>query len=1062
MSFLFGGGTQSKQPARIKTFRVQQSSYGTVVQVVYGRARIAPNILWSGDFKASAQTSSVGKGGGGSGGKTYTYTVSLIMGLSQGPITSIGRSWKVGNGNHRKTVAQTAAKWTEVLGAFGQAAWSFLTSNHPGEDIGYTGVSYVAQKNIALGSSASPPQYTFEVFGLKPYSASVKDANPKDIITDFISNSKYGTVPGATWLDPFATYSTYCVANSLFLSPVFDQQKAAGDWLKDLLEITNSDAYFSNGLLKISPMGDVQIGAYTPNLVPIYDFTDDDLIRPGSEQDPIVADRQFPTDRYNTIKVEYINAANDYNLDVVEAKDEAEINVFNKRIDAPKAYHPITSAAVAKFVAHIQLQRQLWVQNTYKFKVSGVYFLLDAMDIVGIHDQLLGLGSGWSTIASIGSDGGGPFVTFLTPIWNVPPAGASVYDRTANLRTTVGTAVSATTKLYLASTAGMSAGDLLSVNAYPVRINTIQEADNLELEIEAEDTGHRSTPIYRHQPSGGKPHTNPGRKPQSINAPIIFEPTHLLKTGVAHNGIALPRILIGASGQFGNLDWGAANIYYSEDGGTTYSFLGSTRNGGITGNLLASLPNVADPDTTSTLQVDLSESSGSLVSIAHSLADNGNNLAIIDSEIISFGDVAAGAGANQFNLTYIRRGLYGTKPALHAINARFLFLNSHDNLDPGVFEMPVYKLNKLVGKTLNFKLTAMNPQLDEEEDISTVTAYPYTILGKGATPASKPHDSINHKVVASSGSVHGTSYRQFSTAARTILSTDYLEYDQFVASDAPSANHFVDIRFTDNTLMGAAAPNDQNGYSANANGDPVTLALGTWYHRIISLSTFAGKITNSFMTAWDIPSTVNAGIYRGQIGNVAITDGSGNLLVNVFSSGALPTLPSPVVGGLETNVSGVIHTSAVIDDQNVNTEHMASGAATKTGTVTDATSQNLTPYGSLVQVGTLTVTVNATGDIVEITGAIKGTASNAQSGDQITSVLKRGSTVLDTTNMIITLSSTTTVGATFAGTFTFHDTGISGSETYTLSLKTVNGSANGTFAATKTFCKMRAVDLRAQ
>ncbi len=58
--------TISTSEQRILSLQVQQSSQGLTLPVVYGRTRIAGNLIWYGDFTAieKTTTTSSGKGGG--------------------------------------------------------------------------------------------------------------------------------------------------------------------------------------------------------------------------------------------------------------------------------------------------------------------------------------------------------------------------------------------------------------------------------------------------------------------------------------------------------------------------------------------------------------------------------------------------------------------------------------------------------------------------------------------------------------------------------------------------------------------------------------------------------------------------------------------------------------------------------------------------------------------------------------------------------------------------------------------------------------------------------------
>src|ERR1700744_3270829 len=100
MSFLTGSAkSQAGQQAAMSGLQFQSSAYGKAVQIVYGTTRIAPNLIWYGNFFATAQSSSAGgggkggvTGGGGKSGNTgsYTYQAAVAMALCEGPIEAIG------------------------------------------------------------------------------------------------------------------------------------------------------------------------------------------------------------------------------------------------------------------------------------------------------------------------------------------------------------------------------------------------------------------------------------------------------------------------------------------------------------------------------------------------------------------------------------------------------------------------------------------------------------------------------------------------------------------------------------------------------------------------------------------------------------------------------------------------------------------------------------------------------------------------------------------------------------------------------------------------------------
>jgi hypothetical protein len=78
--------------------RISTSLQGLPIPLVYGRTRIAPNLLWYGSF-ISVKFPTPGLSG--SSGQTigeYDYGAAVVLGLCQGPVQAIGSVWS-GQGN---------------------------------------------------------------------------------------------------------------------------------------------------------------------------------------------------------------------------------------------------------------------------------------------------------------------------------------------------------------------------------------------------------------------------------------------------------------------------------------------------------------------------------------------------------------------------------------------------------------------------------------------------------------------------------------------------------------------------------------------------------------------------------------------------------------------------------------------------------------------------------------------------------------------------------------------------------------------------------------------------
>lgn len=393
-----GGKTStiSNSEQRILSLQVQQSSQGLTLPVVYGRARVAGNLIWYGDFTTIETKTTTRQGGKGGGGVrqediSYTYEAAVMMALCEGEIKGIGRIWR----DKEKFESLSQLRLNLAKGGDEQPTWTHLQQpKHQAQAINYSGTAYIYSPNYELTKSAQIYQHNFEVIGKMGYSSSIPDANPSEIIRDMLTNQNYGCGFPVENLGDTSVYGVYCRAAGIFLSPVYSEQTEAQQNISELLEQTNSAAVFSQGRLKIVPYGDVKLSGngavYVPNLTPVYDLTDDDFIVSGAE-DPLRVERKTNADAYNQIQVEYLDRANDYNIAVAEVKDQANIEQYGLRPKDAVKMHGICDAKVANHVAQLLLQRALYVRNEYEFKLGWKYCLLEPMDLVTLTDEGLGL-----------------------------------------------------------------------------------------------------------------------------------------------------------------------------------------------------------------------------------------------------------------------------------------------------------------------------------------------------------------------------------------------------------------------------------------------------------------------------------------------------------------------------------------------------------------------------------------------------------------------------------------------------------------------------------------------
>ncbi len=209
--------------------------------------------------------------------------------------------------------------------------------------------------------------------------------------------------------------------------------------------------------------------------------------------------------------------------------------------------------------------------------------------------------------------------------------------------------------------------------------------------------------------------------PGNTNTPILFEPPPGLTAGINEMWVLAT----------GGADWGGCQIWVSSDG-NTYAYAGTSYRGGRQGVLTAALPAHADPDTADTISVSLAESQGQLLSGTKADADNFVTLCYCDGELVSY-ETATLTAPFSYNLTYLRRGLYGTPIAAHGSGMQFGRLGPND---PALFRY-AYPAS-FIGQTIYLKLPSFNIFGQQLQNLAEVSAYSITLTGAGTNPLSNP------------------------------------------------------------------------------------------------------------------------------------------------------------------------------------------------------------------------------------------------------------------------------------------------------------------------------------
>jgi hypothetical protein len=582
-----------------------------------------------------------------------------LFGASQ----NLVRDWNTGdilfsdvNGIHRYNQNGT------LIGVETSVSAVFLASSHAYSSIIYGFQSLQANGGVNRFISKSQA------------SSEDADEDPSVILTYLLTDPNAGAGFPLSRLGSLTQYRNYCLSNGILLSPAIMQQATAASIIQDLIALTNSRAFTSQGVMQITPYGDqvttIAMSSitggpvtFTPNVTPIYDLTDDDFISDVGVSPITVTRSGFGmnktsgtlADTFNQVQLEIMNRANSYNLQPVEAKDQANIETFGLRPMQMIPAHSVTKVSIGRTLAQLQLQRALYQRAQYAFTLGWNKILINPMDLLTLTDSTLGF------------------------------------------------------------------------NRKPVRVLEIDEDENGNLAFTCEDYLDQvgTAALYDTQDGSGFV-PNPIIDPGSANPPLIFEPPVALAP-IHPDGSF--EVWLAVSG---GTDFGGCEVWVSYD---NLSYLLATTMVGNSkmGVLSATLNDGLDPDIVNTVFLDMSESHEPLGSGTQDDADNFRTLCYVDGEYISY-EVAELAAADQWKLSppttpYLRRGAYGSESTSHAAGAPFV------RIDTNVARL--VRVPSDLGKTIYVKLLAFNDFGLGKQTLADadVVAYTYTIGGPPITAA---------------------------------------------------------------------------------------------------------------------------------------------------------------------------------------------------------------------------------------------------------------------------------------------------------------------------------------
>ncbi len=157
---VLGAGSDAVEIGRVDRFRMMGASEGAAVAQVFGRARVAGQVIWATRFQETSETTGGGKGAPSARTTQYSYTVSLAVALCAGRITTVGRIWADG-----VEIAPNSINLRIYDGSDDQQPDPRIEAvEGAGMAPAYRGIAYVVIEDLDLGRFGNRvPQFSFEV-----------------------------------------------------------------------------------------------------------------------------------------------------------------------------------------------------------------------------------------------------------------------------------------------------------------------------------------------------------------------------------------------------------------------------------------------------------------------------------------------------------------------------------------------------------------------------------------------------------------------------------------------------------------------------------------------------------------------------------------------------------------------------------------------------------------------------------------------------------------------------------------------------------------------------------
>lgn len=684
----------------------------------------------------------------------WFYLADLLLAIGEGPIYDIGCVYKGQSVYTFSAMGLTLFKGTDT-----QAPFSYITSKFPGKSLAYRHTAYIGCPQYNLGESAALGSLNMEILG-RYFGSSFngEDADPALMITDFLTNPICGAQFPSSELsfsdllgeDGDSSVQTYCTAMGIALSPNLNQFEPANSVLDRWLGLMNCAPFVSQGKLRIVPYGDENVtGNGVTWIAPIDVVADLD-----EDNFALLTDDQEPV----------------------------EITLAD----------PVTLPSVLR--AEVLHRGENFTPNQYQPQIVEAR---DMGSIVGNPNR----------VASSDS---------MHEVCDIQMGAMIVQTKLQRARY-----LQNSLEFFLDwSWIDLDPMDIVSITSSRlgfsqklVRIRKIESDDSGMLKFTAEEFIQGiCTPGPNPSASTISTSGNTAVDAEPVNNVLIYEPP-VGYTGPKNGGVA--QIWFGATGGIGSTldpNWGGCYVHGSLDGGVSYTQIGKIVAPMAHGILISSVPSVTGWDTTSTMSVDMASSGQELETITDISAQAGGNLALVNNELLCF-STATLIGTNQYAVTRMQRGFYGTTPASHSVGANFAQLDNTLKMN-----LPT----DYIGKSMKFKFQSFNRYGEGLQDLATCVAYSYTPSGTGN--GNMRLSTISETVTLSAGSTFATTTEKIPAGA--ILLAVKTENLSAISGNADLTGYSVDPSFEANGTP-FVAPTYEFGLQNLVSGNIVNTAVAS-------------------------------------------------------------------------------------------------------------------------------------------------------------------------------------------------------------------------------------------